>query len=293
MTGPVAALLDAGAQLHLQHGPIDLLIGADPAPGGKRQRAFAAAATRFETLLDELVAELPLLRTPVAKGSPNPSGSVAMRMVRAVRQISAGDFVTPMAAVAGSVADEVLAAMLAATPLRRAYVNNGGDIALHLSDNAEFSLAMAGLEGQDLGRICIGSGSGIGGIATSGQAGRSLSMGIADSVTVLAANGAAADVAATLIANAVDLPGHPSVLRCAAVERQQDSDLGNRAVVSHVGKLSLHECELALHAGAVLAEDYFKNGSILGTALFLRGAARVVGVASNDARIETRMVEHA
>ena len=47
------------------------------------------------------------------------------------------------------------------------------------------------------------------GIATSGWRGRSFSLGIADAVTVLAATAAEADAAATMIANAVDLPGHP------------------------------------------------------------------------------------
>ena len=41
-----------------------------------------------------------------------------------------GDFITPMVAVAGSVADYILDAM--GGGLDRAIVNNGGDIALHL-----------------------------------------------------------------------------------------------------------------------------------------------------------------
>ena len=49
------------------------------------------------------------------------------------------------------------------------------------------------------------------GIATSGWRGRSFSLGIADAVTVLAATAAEADAAATVIANAVDLPGHPAI----------------------------------------------------------------------------------
>jgi uncharacterized protein len=67
------------------------------------------------------------------------------------------------------------------------------------------------------------------GIATSGRHGRSLSLGIADSVTVLAATAAAADAAATLIANAVDLPGHAAVRRAPACSLDPDSDLGRPA----------------------------------------------------------------
>ena len=66
------------------------------------------------------------------------------------------------------------------------------------------------------GSITIDAATDVRGIATSGQGGRSLSRGIATSVTVLAHNAAAADVAATLIANAVDLPGHPALTRVPA-----------------------------------------------------------------------------
>ncbi|MCB2135689.1 MAG: UPF0280 family protein [Rhodobacteraceae bacterium] len=289
MTGPVAALLDGGLRLHLQHGPIDLIIGADPAPGGSRQQAFEAAADRFGTILDELVAELPLLRCAVGPSSPRPAGAIAQRMDAAVRRLPTC-FVTPMAAVAGAVADAVLAAMLAAVPLGRAYVNNGGDIALHLAPGQVFTLAMAGLDQGELGRIAVASADRIGGIATSGQGGRSLSLGIAGSVTVLAADAATADAAATLVANAVDLPDHPGIRRIPARVRQPDSDLGDRPVVTHVGPLTSGEIHAALRAGAVLAEDYRAAGLIAGAALSLRGTTLVVGSAG---QIEIRKVEHA
>jgi ApbE superfamily uncharacterized protein (UPF0280 family) len=292
MNGPVAALLDGGARLHLQHGPIDLIIGADAAERGDRADAFRAAARRFETVLEELVAELPQLRSAVLAASPRPNGTVARRMDKAVRQF-APRFITPMAAVAGSVADEVLVAMCAATPLARAYVNNGGDIALYLTTGAQFSLAMAGIDGGNLGRISVAAGDGIGGIATSGQGGRSLSCGIADSVTVLATDAAMADAAATLIGNAVDLRGHAAIGRCPARDRQPDSDLGARMVVTHVGLLSATEVAAALRAGAALAEDYRKQGLILGAALFLRGQSRLVGYAAPKLQTKTRRILYA
>ena len=67
------------------------------------------------------------------------------------------------------------------------------------------------------------------GIATSGRHGRSFSLGIADAVTVLARTASQADAAATVIANAVDLPGHPAIVRCPAQDLQPDSDLGAAA----------------------------------------------------------------
>lgn len=276
MTRAVAALLDGGNRLHLQHGPIDLIIGADAQVPEARNRAFAAAAARFDGLLEELVAELPVLRAQVTPDLPALQGPVARRMQAAVRP-HADVFITCMAAVAGAVADEILAAMTAAVPLSRAFVNNGGDIAIHLGEGARFTSAMAGLDGRDLGRIAVSAGDGIGGIATSGAGGRSFSLGIADSVTVLARSAAEADAAATLIANAVDLPAHPGIRRQPARDLQPDSDLGARLVVTGVPDLTAAEVAQALDAGAARAAELLARGRIAAAALFLHGGQRLVG----------------
>jgi ApbE superfamily uncharacterized protein (UPF0280 family) len=270
VSGPVAQLLPDGARLHLQHGPIDLIIGAE----GDRKTAFRAAWTRFRTILEELVTELPLLRQEVGQ---MPQGPTAQRMTRAC-QPHAPIFVTPMAAVAGSVAEEVLAAMTSATPLRRAYVNNGGDIAFHLAKGERFRMAIAGLDGTALGRVDVGHADAARGIATSGQGGRSLSFGIANAVTVLARSASEADVAATLIANAVDLPGHSAITRTPANTLQPDSDLGNRLVVTHVGKLTEAETAAALDRGEATARSICARGLALSCALFLNGQSRLTGL---------------
>jgi hypothetical protein len=189
-------------------------------------------------------------------------------------------FVTPMAAVAGAVADEVLSAMRRATNLQSAYVNNGGDIALLLTGDETFTLAMATPDGRDLGRIILRTKDAIGGIATSGFGGRSLSCGIADSVTVLAADAASADVAATLIANAVNLPDHPAISRCTANQMRDDSDLGLRLVTQNCGSLTGAEINSALSNGAEAAEKMTCRRIIHGAAMFLRGQTRVAGSVS-------------
>ena len=278
MSGPRAALIPGG-RLHLQHGPIDLIIGAEGA-NGARAAAFAAARARFATLLEELVGELPALRRPA--GTQAFTGATARRMAAAVAPFG-GVFVTPMAAVAGAVAEEVLAAMVAATVLVRAWVNNGGDIALHSgqaapgSHRAGFSVAIAATDASPLGTIAIPPESGVRGIATSGAGGRSLSLGIADSVTVLARSAAAADAAATLIANAVDLPGHAAIARTPACHLQPDSDLGARPVVTAVGRLTAAEIGAALDSGAACAQHMRARGLIHSAALFLRGRHRLSG----------------
>ncbi|SFE84883.1 UPF0280 family protein [Roseivivax sediminis] len=269
---PAAALLPGG-RLHLQHGPIDLVIGAD----GDRAAAFAAARARFETVLSELVEELDLLRRPVGS-AVGATGETARRMTEATAPHADG-LTSPMAAVAGAVAETVLAAMTRAAPLSRAYVNNGGDIALHLAPGTSYTLAVATPDGRALGTVRIDAVDKVRGIATSGQGGRSLSLGIAEAVTVLAQTAAAADVAATRIANAVDLPGHPAIRRAPADTLRDDSDLGATPVVTHVGALSGAEVARALDAGRAVAEDMRRAGLIEGAALFLRGEAASVGPA--------------
>lgn len=275
MTGrAVAARSACGTRLHLQHGPIDLLIKAD----GDRECAFAAATARFATVLEELVAELPLLRSPLLADSKKPRGEVALRMDAACRIFTDRGFITRMAAVAGSVADEVLAAMVARAPLRRAMVNNGGDIALHLARRETYAVRMRSVTGDDLGDVVIRGGDRIGGIATSGRHGRSFSLGIADSVTVLARSGAVADAAATMVANAVDLPDHPGIHRVPAFTLTPDSDLGSVPVVVRCGTLTAVHRAHALNLGLERAEQLVERGTVIGCALFLQGEARVCGV---------------
>lgn len=263
--GPSAVKLPCGQRLHLQHGPIDLIIGAD----GDRQAAFVAAKARFATVLLELMEELPELRLPLKRNMSNPVGQIAQRMDRAARLFCEDTYVTRMAGVAGSVADTVLEAMKN-TELRRAYVNNGGDIAVHLAQGQTFAVAMSGHDGRELGRITLHYEDAIRGIATSGRHGRSHSLGIADSVTVLAHNAATADVAATLIANAVDLPDHPAITRAPASALDDNSDLGDLPVVTGLGRLTPSDVSRALGAGRHRTDDYMRRNLISGAALFLQ-----------------------
>lgn len=271
--GPTSAKL-SGNRLHLQHGPIDLVIGAD-GPTDQVKAAYLAARDRFQTILPVLVEELPALRRPVDPGHAF-AGPVAQRMAKAVSGHTEV-FVTPMAAVAGSVADEMLAAIRDATPsLDKLWVNNGGDIAVHLAGDQIFEAAMIAdpVAGHDAGRLTLRTADGVGGIATSGRHGRSLSLGIADAVTVLAADAASADVAATLIANAVDLPGHPAIRRAPAKEIDPDSDLGKRAVVVEVGSLGDREIAEALSDGLKVAQKLLSRGLICSSSLHLGGHTR-------------------
>lgn len=288
-----AALLPDGKRLHLHHGPIDLVIFADTEPERGRQDAFRAAAVRFDGLLEEIVAELHLLRKPIRDGGPVPEGAVAKRMWAAAKPHAAGQFITPMAAVAGAVADTVMEAMLRAADITRAYVNNGGDIALFLREGRSYETAISALTGEELARVLIKGGMGVGGTATSGMGGRSLSAGIADAATVFAASAAAADAAATVVANAVDIPGHPSISRRPAEEIDPETDLIGMAVATGCGELSKDEAAQALKRGTSAANGMIDAGLISSAALFLRGESRMLGALSGSAGIDVRQLDHA
>jgi ApbE superfamily uncharacterized protein (UPF0280 family) len=271
----------ADGRLHLHDGPIDLIIEAFGETSAAEE-AYAAAWRRFATILDELCAELPLLRAD-PRGAQAPQGAVARRMAAAVAPFRARRFITPMAAVAGAVAEEVLEAMTAGRQLTRAYVNNGGDIALHLGRGETFSIGM--VECPDwprlIGRATIEAADRVRGVATSGWRGRSFSLGAADAVTVLAASAAVADAAATLIANAVDIPGHPAIRRTLARDLDPQSDLGERRVTVAVGPLAPGETERALAAGVSEAELWLELGLIQAAALRLREETRLVGAVAS------------
>jgi uncharacterized protein len=265
-----------GNRLHLAEGPIDLVIWADGEPGAVRE-VYRAAERRFDGLLAEIAAELPLLRMPLLDDFPPLQGPIAQRMVQACWPHRA-HFITPMAAVAGAAAEAVLAAMTAAAPLTRAYVNDGGDIALHLTPGASLaigvvrSLAKAVPEGE----VRVTYEMPVRGIATSGRHGRSFSLGIADAVTVLARDAPLADAAATLIANAVNIEDR-AVIRRPARELDPDSDVGDLLVTVDVGPLAPAQIAVALDAGVARAEAMRRAGLIEAALLTLAGEWRSVG----------------
>ncbi len=274
--GAVRARLD-DRRWHFQHGPIDLVVETFGRGAGE---AVERGWRRFETVLEELVSELAALRRPVSDAR-DLTGPVARRMQRACWPFR-GRFITPMAAVAGAVADEIVDAM-GTTP--KAYVNNGGDISLRLGPGESLRVGViadadrATRHGHRVpldGAFEVNAAMPVRGVATSGWRGRSRSLGIADSVTVLAADGAAADAAATMIGNAVDVAS-PAIERRRACDVDDDSDLGERLVTVGVGVLAGDAVEAALANGTELAERLAEARLIWGAVLALQGRYRVAG----------------
>ncbi|HVJ39948.1 MAG TPA: UPF0280 family protein [Dongiaceae bacterium] len=273
-----AALMPDGRRLHLQHGPIDLVIEAWGSPA-EIAVGYRQATAAFQSVLPDLVTELAQLRRAlaIAGAKPQLEGSVARKMVAACWPYRA-DFITPMAAVAGAVADHILAALLQGRDLAKAYVNNGGDIALWLAarQQLECGLVTDLLAPRVTGVFHLVPEMRIGGIATSGapgkgRGGRSFSRGIADAVTVLARDAATADAAATMIANAVDLPQHPGIVRVPADSIDPDSDLGDRLVTTEVPALAASEVAAALDRGRCVADELSRSGMIEAAVLALQG----------------------
>ena len=272
-----------GERWHFAHGPIDLVIGAEGDAVAVRD-AHEAAWARFEGVLAELVGELALLRAPVREACAL-RGPIARRMWQACHPYRAG-FVTSMAAVAGSVADEIVA-FYRRPGIARAWVNNGGDIALHLAPGASVRVGLfadlARFDGSPRsvasgidGAFAVTEAMPVRGVATSGWRGRSFSLGIADSVTVLAATAAQADAAATMIANAVNLDD-PRIARRPACELKDDSDLGDLLVTVDVPPLGDGAAQAALRAGLARARELRACGLIHDAALVCQGWAAIAG----------------
>jgi ApbE superfamily uncharacterized protein (UPF0280 family) len=272
-----------GGRWHFQHGPIDIVIGAQGDTAAV-ETAHEAAWQRFTPMLDELVSELPTLRRPVAGPCPL-RGRIASRMWWACRPYRAG-FITPMAAVAGAVAQELIACY-ERDGIQRAWVNNGGDIALHLAPGQSVRIGLvadlARMDARQLlgnlaldGHFDVRHALPVRGVATSGWRGRSFSLGIADSVTVLARTAAQADAAATVIANAVNLDD-PRILRRPASELKDDSDLGDIPVTVDVPSLEPGAVQRALAAGQRRAAELCAAGHIWAGLLVCQGQVATAG----------------
>jgi ApbE superfamily uncharacterized protein (UPF0280 family) len=270
-----------GGRWHFNHGPIDIVAEAHGDPYAVAA-AHDAAWARFGHVLDELVRELPLLRLPVVDRM-RPRGVVGQRMWDACAAFSP-TFITPMAAVAGSVAQELIA-FYDRPGIERAWINNGGDIALHLApghsarvgvfaDIARFDWRDNGILTTD-GQFELHADAPVRGVATSGWRGRSFSLGIADSVTVLAATAAQADAAATVIANAVDVDD-ALIQRKPASQCKDDSDLGDTLVTVDVPPLARPQVKSALDTGAICAKVLQKGGLVWAVLLVCQGQFRLV-----------------
>ena len=134
---------------------------------------------------------------------PLPVDSVAPPMIREMMMAGQAAAVGPMAAVAGAIAHYVGKGLVDAGCCE-VIVENGGDIYLHRSEHC--TVAVFAGESPLSNRVGLSIAADqmpIGVCTSSGTVGHSLSMGCADSVTVLAESTVLADAAATRLGNEV------------------------------------------------------------------------------------------
>src|SRR5258707_14794252 len=99
--GRPAARLLADGRLHLQHGPIDLIIEGF-GEAAEVTLAYRQAWQRFQDILPTLVTELPLLRRQVDDDHPGIEGPAARRKLAAC-QPPAATLLTPVGGGSGGV----------------------------------------------------------------------------------------------------------------------------------------------------------------------------------------------
>lgn len=255
------------AKILLQCGPLNMTIEAYRKGEPCMWAIDAAVTTALNGLLE--VAKHRETCSTWIKGIQDDSNNPlpVSTMIHATRSVHY-EMVTPMAAVAGTIA-ELSADSAYREGATLVICNNGGDIALRMDPDESVTVGI----NKDLqirmglsAKIKLDAASGIRGICTSGMGGRSLTCGIAQSVTVLGAHASIADVAATLIANQVSAE-HPNISRKPAEELQPDTDIAGVLVTERVGELPREIWKSAIEQGVLEAERLIELGVISGAVL--------------------------
>lgn len=260
----------APGKLLVDYGPISMVIEAYR-NGEPLDEAIRAGGQTAVLKLQELTRVLEIAKTPVPlldykKEYP----SVLIRMIEAVKATGEPD-VTPMAAVAGTIADEVLNTLIH-NGATRAMVNNGGDIAIRVGFEKSIRVGVITdlLAGQVSHYIELKDQHRVGGIATSGMGGRSFTKGIASAVVVMAKTAAQADACATMLANTINAD-HPEIIRTQAELIDPQTDIKGQQVTVKVGELDDNTIKHALQAGQHKFFQYKERGLLLGVIMAVKG----------------------
>ena len=256
--GPGKVALDFGpTQMNIQ------VYGEGAGTAVATEAARYAAGLVTELAVFKKLAARPQSEIFAVDGLPE----VLRRMIEAVRNSGDTDL-TPMAAVAGTLSD-MTADWLVAGGVAKIIVNNGGDIAIRLSQEQRAAVGIAPALGMQPTHVLhIGAADGIGGVTTSGLGGRSFTKGIATAATVAASTASIADACATSIGNAT-MAVHPSIRMIKAEEADPLTDLVGHWVVREVGELPPETVQAALTNGWRRAKDFWDRGIIKGCVIFI------------------------
>jgi hypothetical protein len=196
---------------------------------------------------------------------------LAQEMIRSTAAVEGG--LTPMAAVAGAIADGV-ADWLVDRGMTKVIVNNGGDIAIRTTSGEPVRVGLR----RDLSTspitdtITLEGDPCRWGVATSGLEGRSLTLGVASAATVIAGSAVMADAAATAIANASFIEDE-SVRQVPAKELDDQSDIPDLYVTVQAGPFPEEKKRMALDRAMNAAEPLIEKGLIRGAWVVVDGKA--------------------
>ncbi len=265
--GDGSVLLECGPMRLIMHGVSN---------GQKRPDVCAKAANQIIRYLDEVAGNWSELKKPHRTCRQNLAGLPHI-MLEAVSKIGDEDL-TPMAAVAGTIADAA-ADLLFKENLTKVLINNGGDVAVRLAQGESVTIGLRPeiTSPEITHSITFTAEAGIGGICTSGFGGRSFTRGCASAATVFAASAAIADAAATAIANSVNVESQ-AINRAPAETLDPASDLVGILVTTSVGELTDSEINSSLDNGLTKAEALIQQFDVLGVFLALKGRHRFLGI---------------
>lgn len=261
-------VVEAG-KVFLDHGPISMVISAS-CRGVPLAEKCVGACEIAVLCLAELEPELQKLKQPWPRTDPETLSGIGLKMWQAVSMTGDGEL-TPMAAVAGAIADRV-ADWLTEQGATKVMVNNGGDVAIRLRAEETTSVGIVpNLSGSGFSKIVrLTAVDEVGGVATSGLGGRSFTCGIVESVTVLSQSCAVADAFATSLANASYIES-PAVQRVLAKTLDPGTDISELNVTVQVDGLTLDEIKTSLDQVMAQGRKAIGKDQIKGVAVYLQG----------------------
>ena len=280
-----SATVLAGGNVLAESGPMRLVISAGIGKVVQTQMALRAAEESFG-FLERVAAHRISLGRQYRECRDRIQDPLVLKMISSVVAIGDEDL-TPMAAVAGTLADAV-ADFLFERGMTKVVVDNGGDVAIRADREEPVTVGIR----PDVNDRAVSHVIGLDpdlrthGVATSGLGGRSLTRGIASAATVVARTASLADAAATAVANASFLED-AQVWRRRAEELDPYTDIAGLDVTVRVGPLSEEKKSQALAQAIQKAEDLVRREVILGAFV------AVQGVHGMTKYLRDRMIEQA
>ena len=256
-------------KLFIENGPTNIIAEAFSIEKKAIYNLICEYSSKF---LKDISQEIETLKKPTSEKNKFKS-EIANTMFNSTK-LFLPNFITPMASVAGSISELLLLKVLEKFNVDKIYINNGGDISLYISKNEKFNFSIGGETSFIVEYANI---KGLGGIATSGWKGRSFSMGIADSVTVIANKASVADSAATLICNKIDLKNSNKVKKINANNLYEDTDLKNKLITVSVENLTEYEIKEAIIKGKIISEHFISKKIIKSVIINLQNNILILG----------------